>query len=447
MSLTDVPVIDQKTMEILSRFNIRSGANFLVLGPSGGGKTFIAVDACKRENCRLVYVNLAVLERTDFQGFPVVNDDKTLVSYATPDFLPFADTADRDERKALMEVAPLVESDPDIKEALDKRLAALDKEKSAQRMASAMQYFAPSAKAHKKLAALLNKQLQGAEEAQPIVFLFDEVDKAMSETMQTLLEFLQFRAVNGRKLNIKACILTGNLPDEHAHSGHLSHAITKRCSTYKLQLDFKQWRMWAFNNNVHDLVIGFLTANSEMLHKGPPDGDPTAYALPSPRTWTDASKKLWDLERDEIYATLGDEQRQHFQKTLVAGCVGETAAVKFVNWFKYYRKLDPTVEALLEKGKHPNNAKLGAQELFICALSACSRVYRSLKPNNDAQIKKYTKNCYKWLATVPVDVQMGAARMAFGGDFDNIQRYRLSEIDEFAAIFKNIKKTMQDHNI
>lgn len=442
--LTDVPVIDQKAMARLVRFGIRHEHNVLILGPSGGGKTFISVDCAHAEECRLVYINLAVLERTDFQGFPVVNEDGTLVSYATPDFLPFVDTNERDEREALNKLLPVIEDNEKITKEVSTRLTTMERQASARTITDAFPFLSEASQ--KALKPTLDKILHGLPEGKPIVFLFDEVDKAAQETMQTLLEFLQFRSINGRKLNIKCCLLTGNLPDEHAMSAQLSHAITKRCRTFKLQLDFIQWREWAFNHAVHDLVIAFLTANPDMLHKPPPDGDPTAYALPSPRTWTDASASLWALEKDDLFKTLPGDEISSLQKILVAGSVGDVAAAKFVSWFKYYRKMDPIVEALLEKGKMPKT-DIGAQELFICALSACSRVYRELKPNNEEKIKRYCKHAYKWLATLSVDIQMGASRMAFGGDFENIQKFKLSEIDEFSNVFKSIKKTMQQHNI
>jgi len=443
--LTDVPVINQKTLGRIMRFGIRDGKNIMVLGPSGGGKTFIAVDVAHSEGCRLVYINLAVLERTDFQGFPVISEDKSLVSYATPDFLPFADTNERDERNALEGVLPLVHENQSLSAEIEKRLQSVELQGRARKIINAMPYLSETAQ--KSLNPYLNKILANLPEGKPIVFLFDEVDKAASETMQTLLEFLQFHSINGRKLNIKSCLLTGNLPDEHAASQQISHAITKRCKTFKLEIDFNQWREWAYGHAVHDLVVGFLTAHPDMIHKTPPDGDPTAYALPSPRTWTDASESLWALEKDELFHQLPHGELEGLQKLLIAGSVGDTAAIKFVNWFKYYRKMDPVVEALLEKGKLPDSKRLNAQELFICALSSCSRVYRELKPKNEEKIKQYCKNVYKWVGTLSVDIQMGASRMAFGGDFDNIQKYRLSEIDEFSHVFKNIKSTIQKNNI
>ena len=37
--------------------------------------------------------------------------------------------------------------------------------------------------------------------------------------------------------------------------------------TFKLELDFIQWREWAFSNGIHEYVIAFLTAHPEELYK------------------------------------------------------------------------------------------------------------------------------------------------------------------------------------
>lgn len=453
--LTDVPVIDQKSFLELLRFSIKSSSNTLILGPSGGGKTFMALQITKEEGCHLIYINLSVLERTDFQGMPVISLDRTTVSYATPDFLPFNDVKVKNEL-GYFSLLRKYSDEPKFKNFL--RSKNVDIEKLIANIDDRMDQITSigelkKLKEHVSFSTKIKEfgdfdnilsgyldELNIAELSEkPIVFLFDEVDKASHEVLQTLLEFLQFHSVNGRKMNIKGCILTGNLPDEFANSSQISHAITKRCMTFKLELDFNQWREWAFSNNVHEYVIAFLTAHPDELYRKAPDGDPTAYALPSPRTWSSASEAIRLLESDERY-TKNDSLKRELMINIVAGNVGSTAAVKFNNWIKHFRDMDPIVNDLLEHGTFPDVKKLDIGQLFICALSSSSKVYSNLKPNNEEKIKKYTKNVFKWLATLADDVQMGSIRMAFGGDWDNVQKYNLSDIPEFVDVFKTLKK-------
>lgn len=445
--LTDVPVISQRDLQDLFRFGICSGSNILILGPSGGGKTLIAMQVVEEMECRLVYVNLSVLERTDFQGLPVITEDKTLVDYATPSFLPFSDTKIRDEVNTLNALLEWAQDNKktDIVEKTRERLTEIHKNNIVRKLKQNVHYVNKLLGDNSKITKALSSLEEEVSNDKPIVFLFDEVDKASHEVLQTLLEFLQFRSVNGRPMNIKACILTGNLPDEFANSAQISHAITKRCLTFKLQLEFNQWREWAFNNNVHPQIIGFLTAHPEYLHKGPPDNDPTAYALPAPRTWSNASEGLHLLDSDSKFSKMRQSDLETLRIKVLAGNVGDSAAIAFNNWLKFYHKMDPVVFELLENGTFPDVKKLDVQEVFICALSACSKVYMNLKPNVDpATIVKHTKHVYKWLGTLSPDIQIGAARMAFGGDWENIRKYKLADIPEFTEVFKNLKKTISD---
>lgn len=450
--LTDVPVINQKSFKDITKLTIRNGGNVLVIGPSGGGKTFIAKQAAEEEGCRLVYINLSVLERTDFQGFPVISNDKTLVSYATPDFLPFTDTSTRDERNALSNLIGNIDVNDKNNKSLitwtEQRIAELNKKDKARAILSAASWIAqnvnnqPVLNRFKELASDVRDTL-GNEE--PIVVLFDEVDKALTETTQTLLEFLQFGSINGRQLNVKACILTGNLPDEHAHVNQISHAISKRCKTFQLELNFNQWREWAFKNNVYDHIIQYLSSEPSMLYQKAPDGDVTAYALPSPRTWTDAAESLYAFDTDLQVQKLPESIKENLRMKIVAGCVGDTSAIKFNNWYKYYRKFDPIISSLVEEGIHPNINKLTSQEILIMAISATSKLYAELRPNNTDRIHKVTTNVYDWINTLPPDIQMGSIRLGFGGDSKLAHKYGLAHIDAFKKAIRSIKNKMDEH--
>jgi len=457
--LTDVPTVDQKSLLELFRFSVLSGSNTLILGPSGGGKTFMALQVAEEMGCHLIYINLSVLERTDFQGMPVISQDRQTVAYATPDFLPFNDVKMKHELGYFNLLRQFTNDERFTKFLTSKKMdvtklianidTRLDQITSIGELKKLKEHVSFSTKLKEfgdfdKILSQYLDELNVAELTEkPIVFLFDEVDKASHEVLQTLLEFLQFHSVNGRKMNIKGCILTGNLPDEFANSSQISHAITKRCMTYKLDLNFNQWREWAFSNNIHEYIIAFLTAHPDYLYKKAPDNDPTAYALPSPRTWSSASDGIRLLESNERYIKNSDLKRE-LMILIVAGNVGQVAAVTFNNWITHFSDLDPIVHELMENGKFPNVDKLNMSELFICALSSCGKIYANLKPNNQDNIKKYCKNVFRWISTLADDVQMGSIRLSFGGNFDIIKEYSLQDIPEFTEVFKSLKKIMMD---
>lgn len=463
--LTDVPVIDQHKMMSVFRYAIASGSNALILGPSGGGKTQMAFQVIKEEKCLPIYINMAVLERTDFQGMPVISHDKNSVHYAVPPFLPFDDIKITKSLHAVYLLQKWVEKSVDEFGNKSETLSALNSE--IERLEKLQELYTLKnsinniqSKDLEDIKAQIERLEVNTSKDIPLVFLFDEVDKAISEVLQTLLEFLQLHSINGRHMNIKACFLTGNLPDEHAHTNQISHAITKRCMTFKLELDFGQWRTWAIDNDISHLVTGFLTQHSSYLHKGPPDGDETAYALPSPRTWTEASKALKILESKDF--GFNGEARENFRLILMAGSIGTTAAIQFNNWHKHYHQLDPMINDLLEKGIHPEfkplespndiPQKLSTEDLFICALSACSKIEQNLKPDNQETYTKYIKNTFNWFGTLPIDIQLGSVRMIFGNNFDEskgqvgiIRKFKLHEIPEFTKVFVDITKNTAEY--
>lgn len=450
--LTDVYEIDQKTMSLFFRQGISSGQNVLILGPSGGGKTFIAQQAAEAEGCRLIYINMSVLERPDFQGMPVISDDKKTVNYATPSFLPFLDKGKDEELEKLNKSLEYLRNNgnAELVKMTEEKITELKRQQELANVSASLISF--NGKSADALVEFISKEGIEKKNDKPIVILFDEVDKAAHETCQLLLEFLQFRSVNGRPLNIKACILTANRPDEFAHTANISHAITKRCMTFSLNLDFMQWRDWAFRNGVHPDLVAFLNQHQDFLYKKAPEGDPTAYALPSPRTWVQASEGLKSLFDGELYQTLSNGSKEDrdmsniLRQGVLAGNVGESAAIKFSTWHEHYREMDKYVDALFDKGEHPSKDELNTQQIFMCALSAASKVYSMLRSKTTPrkELEKRVKNVYTWIATLDTDIKHGVIRLSFGGDFNIVRENKLAEIDEFADVFTEISEEINN---
>jgi hypothetical protein len=94
--LTGVQEIDQQQLKQLSRFYIRTGKNFITLGPAGIGKTEMAFQASTEEQYEYCYLNLSTLEAPDLNGLPhimeEVIDGKTMrySGYVPPRMFPQA---------------------------------------------------------------------------------------------------------------------------------------------------------------------------------------------------------------------------------------------------------------------------------------------------------------------------------------------------------------------
>jgi hypothetical protein len=283
------------------------------------------------------------------------------------------------------------------------------------------------------------------KDERPVILLVDEVDKAKPELQNPCLELFQFRAMNGRKMNIHAVIATGNLPDEGAFSLPVSHALTNRCGVYRVTHAFEPWQEWATGAGVNPLIVGFLSKNQEQLLMPPPEGDSTAYCHPSPRAWTLAAKDLDFTNGSERHLSSVD-----FQTMLVAGRVGMASAVKFKVWLEHYRHIEPLIEALVREGKHPDLDKMEIDRQFVCAISAVNAVAAlcrvtpsgSDKEAHERKLHKTTDNVFGWLRKLPSEFCIGAAKSVM--NMKMIQDHKLTKVAPFMEAFLKIRQAMKD---
>ena len=267
------------------------------------------------------------------------------------------------------------------------------------------------------------------KDAEPVVIIFDEVDKARPELQAPLLEVLLEHSINGRALNIKTCLLTGNLPDEGAFSQPVSHALTNRCSVFKMQPNFDAWQGWAVKAGINPLVVGFLSRNPDQLLLPPADGDPTAYCHASPRSWTFAARDLDSLDRN---------QDTTFQTMLVAGRVGMGSAAKFRVWLDHYRHIEPLVDKLVKDGTAPPDMSI--DRLIVCCISAVGAISQECRRQDEAhktnkskkdpdKVYKISGHVLKWLSKQDTEFQIAAIKNAF--DMDLIRDWSLTKVPGF----------------
>lgn len=257
------------------------------------------------------------------------------------------------------------------------------------------------------------------------IFLIDEVDKAKPELTAPLLELIQFHTINGEDVAMQAAILTGNLPDEGAHSQLISTALTNRCLVYKLNHEFEPWRQWALTVNLNPLVVGFLIKNPQLLSVPSNPDDPTAYCRPSPRSWAAAAKEI-DNARNENSDMLTD---------LVAGRVGDDAAIKFKVWLDHYRVVEPIVEAIVA-GKPTKFDNLSIDKVFVLAISLAGQVRRA----DPKKAKEVAARVFKAMADFPPEIQIGAVKASL--DIAIIQKLGLASVPEVMVVYQKVAKAL-----
>jgi hypothetical protein len=273
-----------------------------------------------------------------------------------------------------------------------------------------------------------------------VVLVVDEIDKAKPELQNPMLELFQFRSINGRKLGIHSIIATGNLPEEGAFSMPVSHALTNRCMVYRVDSSFEPWQEWAVDAGVNGLIVGFLSKNRDYLLVPPPEGDDTAYCHPSPRSWTQAARDL----------DLAAKESVEFQTMIVAGRVGQGAAVKFQVWLEHYRHIEPIINALVKDGTKPDVNGMTVDRIMVCAIAGCNKIAslgrmelnKAAKAEQEKKILQVTKNVFGWLQDIPSEFAIGAVKSVLS--MKVIQDWRLTRVPELMNTYVKIRQSLND---
>lgn len=264
------------------------------------------------------------------------------------------------------------------------------------------------------------------------IILFDEVDKAPHEVTAPLLEILQSGKINGKPINAAGCVLTGNLSNEGAYSNVVSSALLDRGAKYILKFNFDKWLDWAKLNNIHDLILGFLSSEPAMACG---DIETSHCASPSPRGWTNASNALFkakDLKMADIETVT----------SIISGFVGDEAGLKFGLWYKYYRDFEPKILSFLDSGSYPINFnQLSIPEIYVFCVTLCHLAKRKIV---ESKIKtkqiQYAERVVSFFNQFNIEneVQLVTLRNSF--PFEFITKYKLYE----SKIFLEKSSSLQD---
>lgn len=237
------------------------------------------------------------------------------------------------------------------------------------------------------------------KDAKPsLVLLLDDADKASKELYAPLHELLSTRTINGKALDIASVILTANLMNEGAGSNLIPSAVLDRGAKYELTFNPEQWFKWAINNGVHDLVVGFLKSNPNLICG---DTAYTALASPTPRGWTMASEAIVraiSLKMNDENTIIG----------IVSGFVGEKVGTEFGLWYAYYRKYEPIALSLVEKDIAPSEWKTWSPTERMVFVITASRIARTKFVEASKTKPKYgvIERLCGWLEGVEPELQM-----------------------------------------
>lgn len=270
---------------------------------------------------------------------------------------------------------------------------------------------------------------------QGVVALLDEVDKADSSLWAPLLEFTQFKSINGRKLpNLRSVIMTGNLISEGG--ARPSPPLLDRTEKYLIEADVEAWLEWSGRMGaIHPAILAYIKDNSQDLFGNVDPED--RYADPSPRGWTRASQIVRAGEKLNWSVDVLNRK--------VSGCVGKAAGIKYSNYYEHYQVLLPLVDAVFDgKNQEPlikeYNSLNPTKQLVACMIT-CNRLAQQLDASKKGEPPATLVHVGKFLQHVSLENILVAVRSNI--QLDRIVKWNLDDHADWQPLLSKVNNRVR----
>lgn len=258
------------------------------------------------------------------------------------------------------------------------------------------------------------------------ILFIDEISTAAPAVQAALLRVVLDRCVGDLQLPEGIAVVAAANPPEQAAGGwDLAAPLANRFLHLHWDASVEDWCSWALTRSAQvpelSRVAAFVRARPTLLLQVPKEETAAGKAWPSPRSW-EAAAKLVGVSTEDA-----DEQM-----ALVAGCVGDGAAVEYLAW---RRALDlPDPEALLADPGSFELPKRGDQQYAVFA-SVAAAALRDLTPGRwKAAWKVFAAGAKAGAA----DVAAAAVRALAGARRPDLP-LPVEELRPFAALLKAVQ--------
>lgn len=181
------------------------------------------------------------------------------------------------------------------------------------------------------------------------IVCLDEINRGQEMTQNALFQWILSNRV-GEHVIPDTWLISSAVNDKDAGARKMSAALSARFSHIDMQTDLQDVCALAVQRDWHPAVIAFLRFRPELLHKF----DPKERVSPNPRAW------------DFVSQVVHQDLPQNLEVQLVAGHVGEGAALEFCAFLRIYRSL-PSIDGIF---LDPQNALVPDQPNALYAVAA-----------------------------------------------------------------------------
>jgi hypothetical protein len=172
--------------------------------------------------------------------------------------------------------------------------------------------------------------MDASDEIVNILFL-DEISAAPQSVQAAAYQITLDRVVGEHRLPDNCIVIAaGNRVTDKSVSFKMPKALANRLLHIEIEGSFESWKNWAVKSGVHPKVVGYLSFRRDRLFGFDPTNDDLAFA--TPRSWEMVSNILNNVN-DNVAEV----------NPLIAGLIGNGAAIEFKSWCRIYDGL-PDIE-------------------------------------------------------------------------------------------------------
>lgn len=163
-----------------------------------------------------------------------------------------------------------------------------------------------------------------------ILFL-DELSSAVPLVQTAAFQLVLDRRIGDYQLPENwAVVAAGNRKEDRSVVFSMPKPLENRFTHLTLDPDLPAWKVWAYKNNISEMIIAFLTFKEECFYKL----DLNSSAFPTPRSW-EAANRIESM-------SLNESQKL----SMIAGTVGEGTMQEY-NAFKSVKSRLPNIDDIM----------------------------------------------------------------------------------------------------
>ena len=201
-------------------------------------------------------------------------------------------------------------------------------------------------------------------QASGILFL-DEINSAPPTVQAAAYQLILDRKIGEYTLPINyAIVAAGNYESDRGVTYRMPTPLANRFVHLDFELDFEEWKSWAYESKIDTRIISFLSYKPQNLFTFDAKAKEKSFATP----------RSWSFVNDILNSNLQIE----FLKDVISGAVGKDSSDEFMNFCKVIDKL-PNIQEILEA----INTEVPTNNSVLYAL--CTGIVYALKENSSIE--------------------------------------------------------------